>query len=78
MDQTLLDDFDECLGGDTDKIQALNVGISDQAVVREATASVVRIGLIECGYGRIVNLSSVAGKEAILELQPIRHPRWQC
>lgn len=41
MDQTLLDDLDQSFGGDTDKIQALNVDISDQAVVREATACVV-------------------------------------
>ncbi|NKB28913.1 MAG: SDR family NAD(P)-dependent oxidoreductase [Rhodobacteraceae bacterium] len=111
VDQTLLDDLGESLGGNSDNIQALNVDISDLKGVRAATQSVVehfgkidilinnaaivgpnaptweypdgafedvvRIGLvgayyvsravvphmISAGYGRIVNLSSVAGKE---------------
>jgi len=111
VDQTLLDDLGESLGGNSDNVQALNVDISDLKGVRAATQSVVehfgkidilinnaaivgpnaptweypdgafedvvRIGLvgtyyvsravvphmISAGYGRIVNLSSVAGKE---------------
>ncbi|MEM8915328.1 MAG: SDR family NAD(P)-dependent oxidoreductase [Pseudomonadota bacterium] len=111
VDQTLLDKLGETLDGPAERIQALNVDISDKAAVNAATQSVldrfgkidvlinnaaivgpnattwdypdgafeevVRIGLIgtyyvsqavvphmiTANYGRIVNLSSVAGKE---------------
>ena len=111
VDQPLLDDLSNTLGGDPSNIQALHVDISDLATVQNATESVaktfgkidvlinnaaivgpnaptweypdgafedvVRIGLIGTyyvsravvphmiagKYGRIVNLSSVAGKE---------------
>jgi 3-oxoacyl-[acyl-carrier protein] reductase len=111
VDQALLDALGKNLGGPSDSILAMNVDISDDAVVKAATASVhdtfgkidilinnaaivgpnaptweypdgafedvVRIGLIgtyyvsravvpymiKADYGRIVNLSSVAGKE---------------
>lgn len=111
VDQALLDDLGNSLGGDPARIQGLNVDISDQAAVIAAAKAahdrfgkidvlinnaaivgpnaptweypdgafedVVRIGLIgtyyvsrtvvpymiAANYGRIVNLSSVAGKE---------------
>lgn len=111
INQSLLDDLGENLGGGPDSVQALLVDISDKTAVERATQSVVktfgkidilinnaaivgpnaptweypegafedvvRIGLIgtyyvsKCvvphmigaGYGRIVNISSVAGKE---------------